>query len=195
MQRRKFLGLSLVFTSVASFLGTSKKLAAQTKGEASPGKGFMVKAGKDRFGEETVFGKSNSLKCKVSARDTDGALYVVEQFDEKGFGPPLHIHPNQDEWFKVEEGNYLVQVGEEVFQLSRGDSAFGPRGVPHTFLPVGEGPHRMILTYHPAGKMEAFFRNIQNPEYRERVKDVKERFAEHEIRIIGPRLTEKVNQG
>lgn len=193
MQRRKFLGLSLAFTSITSLFGFTIKATAQSKADAPPDKGFMVQAGKDRFGEETLFGGENTLKCKVSAKDTDGALYIVEQFDKKGFGPPLHIHPNQDEWFKVEEGAYLVKVGEEVFQLSKGDCAYGPRGVPHTFLPIGEGPHRMILTYQPAGKMEAFFRNIQNPEYRERTKDVNERFAEHNIKIVGPRLSEKPN--
>ncbi len=193
MQRRKFLGLSLAFTSVASWFSFPKKATSQLKGDATSGEGFMVQAGKDRFGEETLFGKENTLKCKVSSKDTEGALYIVEQFDKQDFGPPLHIHPYQDEWFKVEEGNYLVKVGEEVFQLSKGDSAYGPRGVPHTFLPVGEGPHRMVLTYQPAGKMEAFFHNIQNPEYRERVKDVNQRFAEHDIKIVGPRLSEKTN--
>ena len=190
MQRRKFLGLSLTFTSTTSLLGFTLKASTQSKVDTPPGKGFIVKAGKDRFDEESLFGSENTLKCKVSSKDTDGTLYIVEQFDKDRSGPPLHIHPGQDEWFMVAEGAYLIKVGEEVFHLSKGDSAYGPKGVPHTFLPIGEGPHRMIVTFQPAGKMEAFFHNLKNPEYRERVKDVTQRFAEHDMKIVGPRLTE-----
>ena len=74
MQRRKFLGLSLAFTSTPLLFGFRKEAAAQVNSNTPPNKGFMVKAGKDRFGEEMLFGRENTLKCKVSAKDTDGAL-------------------------------------------------------------------------------------------------------------------------
>ena len=61
--------------------------------------------------------------------------------------------------------NYLVKIGEDVFNLKLGDTAFAPRNIPHCFLTIGEGPHQMILTYQPAGKMEDFFYNRKNPAY------------------------------
>jgi hypothetical protein len=65
-------------------------------------KGFKVRAGEARFGEHyKMKGVTlNTLDIKISANDTDGDLAVFEQtgLTPKG-GPPLHIHPFQDEWF------------------------------------------------------------------------------------------------
>ena len=41
------------------------------------------------------------MKCKVSGKDTNNRLYVVEENDPVDVGPPLHIHPNQDEVFFI----------------------------------------------------------------------------------------------
>lgn len=55
---------------------------------------------------------------------------------------PLHIHPNQDEWFYVVEGNYLFQVGNEQYRMAIGDTIFLPRNVPHAFIQVTEKNER-----------------------------------------------------
>jgi quercetin dioxygenase-like cupin family protein len=70
------------------------------------------------------------------------------------------VHHNQDEWFYVVQGEYIVEIGGERFHLSPGDSAFGPRGVPHGWAHVGDGPGRIAFAIAPAGRLEAFFREI-----------------------------------
>src|SRR5215208_3126318 len=56
--------------------------------------GFSVAAGDDRFGEHVTLGAGQPNDCKVSARDTGGALSVFE-FTGDGGGPP-HLHHDQD---------------------------------------------------------------------------------------------------
>jgi mannose-6-phosphate isomerase-like protein (cupin superfamily) len=154
MERRKLIQLFLSVVPIASitpFIAKAQeKLRLLTKG-------FKVEAGKDRWNEDTIFGKEKNMKCKVSGKDTNDVLYVVEENDPVDVGPPLHIHPYKDEVFFITKGNYLVKIGDEVFNLNPGDTAFAPRNIPHCFLTIGEGPHQMILTYQPAGKMEDFF--------------------------------------
>ena len=38
---------------------------------------------------------------KVSSKDTNGQLTVFEYIGKEKGGPPLHIHPNQDEIFFI----------------------------------------------------------------------------------------------
>jgi hypothetical protein len=65
-------------------------------------KGFKVKAGEARFGEHYKMKgiTPNNLDIKISGTDTDNDLAVFEQTGlTPNGGPPLHIHPFQDEWF------------------------------------------------------------------------------------------------
>src|SRR4051812_2017182 len=63
--------------------------------------GFSVAAGKDRFNKPIKLGGTGGEpnNCKVSGKDTDGAMCVFE-FTGVGGGPP-HLHHDQDEWIYV----------------------------------------------------------------------------------------------
>jgi hypothetical protein len=50
-----------------------------------------------------------------------------------------------------------VDVGGEQFLLTAGESAFGPRGVPHAWAFVGEQTGRITFVVTPAGQLEPFF--------------------------------------
>src|SRR6187549_91104 len=55
--------------------------------------GFNVAAGKDRFNEG--FNRyGTTIDCKVSGKDTGGAMCVLEL----NGGWPRHVNPEQDEW-------------------------------------------------------------------------------------------------
>ena len=97
---------------------------------------------------------------KVTTADSNGAFLVVEIAHHAKGGPPRHLHHHQDEWFHVIEGEYIVEIGEERYRLGPGDSAFGPRGVPHRWINVSEGPGRITFVFAPAGLAEAFFLKI-----------------------------------
>lgn len=153
-------------------------------------KGFKVKSGEARFGiHYKMKGVTlNKLDIKISGKDTENDLAVFEQtgLTPKG-GPPLHIHPNQDEWFYVIEGDYLFQVGEEKYQMKAGDTIFLPRNVQHAFVQLTE-KGKMIVSYLPAGKMEEFFSATDkwtSPPSKEEIVKV---FADHDMKVVGPPL-------
>jgi quercetin dioxygenase-like cupin family protein len=153
-------------------------------------KGFKVKSGEARFGEHYKMKgvTSNILDIKISGKDTDGGIAVFEQIGlSPNGGPPLHIHPFQDEWFHVVEGEYFFQVGEEKFQMKAGDTIFLPKNVQHAFIQLTEKA-KMTVTYLPAGKMEAFFSATSkwaSPPTKEEIVKV---FADHDMIVKGPTL-------
>ena len=119
--------------------------------------GFSVAAGRDRFDEEIKL-DGEPLNCKVSAKDTEGAMCAFEFTS----GWPRHIHHDQDEWIYVIDGEWIFKVGDRRFHLSTGESIFLPRNVAHVWGPMGDRPGRIINVYQPAGKMEEFFHALVN---------------------------------
>jgi mannose-6-phosphate isomerase-like protein (cupin superfamily) len=88
----------------------------------------LVPAGTDRFrGKREVFG-SRVIDLKVSAQDTNGGLSVTEIIDVEKGGPARHLHHEQEEWFYVLQGEYVIEVGEERYELGPGDCVFGRAG-------------------------------------------------------------------
>ncbi len=153
-------------------------------------KGFKVNSGAARYGiHYKMKGVTlNTLDLKISANDTVGDLAVFEQtgLTPKG-GPPLHIHPLQDEWFYVVEGEYHFQVGEDKYSMKAGDTIFLPRNIKHAFIQLSE-KGKMIVSYLPAGKMEAFFKvtdSWTSPPSQEEITKV---FEEHDMKIVGAPL-------
>ena len=153
VERRSFLQLAMAALPSA-MLGQSAAAPAPA-GTAST-KGVYVASGTDREGKARTIGVS-STTYKVLTDETAGAMFVMEQANRKKGGPPRHFHLAQDELFFVLEGEYIVEIGPERFHLKAGDCVLGPRMVPHAWAFVGEATGRMLLTYCPAGKMEAFF--------------------------------------
>jgi quercetin 2,3-dioxygenase len=118
-----------------------------------------VLSGEDRFREERGLGIS-TLSIKVSEQDTGGRSLVVEQENRVKGGPPRHRHFDQDEWFYAIAGEYIIEIGGERIRLGPGDSVLAPRNVPHTWAFLGGAPGRLLIGFTPAGKMEAFFREL-----------------------------------
>lgn len=165
--------------------------------------GFSVAAGKDRFDEQIKLGGPGGEPndCKVSGKDTDGALSV---FEFNGGGWPHHLHHEQDEWIYVLEGEFEFQVGKsnKRFRVGAGESVFLPREVPHVWCCVSGKPGKLINVYQPAGKMEDFFRELGKPPkdlitaeqlvgktYTEaQVKSLHRLFAAHGMKLLGPPL-------
>ena len=153
--------------------------------------GFRVNNGEARFGNHyKMKGVTlNQLDIKISSSDTAGDLAVFEQIGltAKG-GPPLHIHPLQDEWFYIVEGEYKFQVGTNVYQMFKGDTIFLPRGVQHAFIQLTENG-KMIVSYLPAGKMEDFFKVTNDWKVPPSKEEIAKVFKEHEMEVVGPPLS------
>jgi mannose-6-phosphate isomerase-like protein (cupin superfamily) len=158
-------------------------------GEGAKTPTAYVPAGGDRFRRQRESGFTRTvIDFKVSTLDTDGGLAICEitAFD-KG-GPPRHLHHEQDEWFYVVEGEYVLEVGEERYELGPGDSVLAPRKVSHVWAHVGEGTGRRIAALQPAGEIEAFFDELATLGSSPEREVLRKAFNSHGMELTGPPL-------
>ncbi len=183
MKRRKFIQAAL---ATAPLTTIDPPLAIPERAE----KGFKISKGEGRYhGHIQLKGvNANILDVKVSGKDTNGALAVFEQTSlSPKRGTPLHVHPNQDEVFHVQEGRYAFLVGEDRFELQTGDSIFLPRKVPHAWTQISE-KGRMTVMLQPAGKLEEFFVTMAGLTIEPSQSEISKIFADHEMQVVGPPL-------
>jgi len=109
-----------------------------------------------------------------------------------GSDPSLHLGTvrnvfyHQDEWFYPLEGEFIFEVGKEKLSQKPGDSLLAPRKVSHVWAYTGGVCGRILIVFMPAGKMEAFFREVtkanamppQDPEL----------WKAHDMELVGPPL-------
>ena len=98
---------------------------------------------------------------KISGATTNGEYGLVEVTVRAGEGSPWHVHPDEDEWFYVLAGEFTVYVGDERLSLSAGSFAFGPKGVPHTFIGETEGS-KALIGFQPF-LFEGFLHEVGEP--------------------------------
>ena len=145
---------------------------------------LLLAVGADRFGEQRGLGIS-TIAFKVTTPNPSDVFVLENTFLAKG-GPARHLHYDQEEWFYILEGEFLFEVGAERFRLQPGNLLLAPRQVPHVWAFVGEGCGRILVAFFPAGKMEAFFREVtranamppQDPEL----------WRAHGMELLGPPL-------
>ncbi len=182
MQRRKFIATTAA--TIPAIVFAQKPAIQPTR----TGRGFVVKANGSRYNESTVlFGGTSPNDCKVSGKDTGGSLAVFEYTGNVKGGPPLHIHHKQDEIFFIVEGEYTFKVGNDIYQLTKGDTIFLPRQVPHAFAQTSE-KGRMYFMFQPAGKMEDYFRKLARFKGQPKPEEAAALFSEHEMKVVGPPL-------
>ncbi len=191
MAHREVLEESLARTR--TLLQTIDKTAAHLKGgnqitNEEIFAGFTVAPGRDRFDEHRSLGEQ-AIDCKLSGRDTGGALSV---FEFHGIAVrPRHLHLEQDEWVYVVAGSLDFEVGDRNFRVVAGESVFLPRKVGHGWASATGEPVRTIHVYQPAGRMEEFFYELgryDDPAIREPLSfdKVCRIFEEHGMKLVGP---------
>lgn len=183
MKRNQFLSTALALFPMAAYNGKLNFYRQQIKG-------FKVNAGKSRSGESyRMKGVTlNILDVKISGKDTGGGLAVFEQTGlTPNGGPPLHIHPNQDEWFYVIEGQYDFQVGSDRFHLKTGDTIFLPRNVQHAFIQLSSTA-KVLVSFIPAGKMENFFAFTDKWASPPTKEEIQKAFEDHDMLVVGSPL-------
>lgn len=156
MKRRSFLKSAAAMLPLAGF---DPHAIANTPASAE---GHVIAAGKDRLNETHSRGYS-SILFKVLPRETSNGLFVIEHMNLVNGGPPLHMHPYQEEYFYLISGEVRFALGDQRLVLRAGDSVLGPRGIPHTFAAVEGKPSHMLIAFSPAGKMEEFLRATAVP--------------------------------
>src|SRR5512135_835415 len=144
----------------------------------------FVKAGEDRYGQKRGLG-IDTIDFKVTSSESSGVFVVEITMHTKG-GPVRHVHYNQDEWWYVVTGEFVVEIGQERFVLGEGDSVWGPRGVPHAWANVSFAGAKMVAQVSPAGQLEAFFLETTKTNQLPGVDS--ELFRKYGFDVVGPPL-------
>lgn len=97
------------------------------------------------------------VEVLATAARTDGDFTLLRtRAEPPGFGPPLHLHRDAAEAFVVLEGDYLMFLEDQQTRCPPGTFVYVPRGTPHTFQVVSEGPGTKLNLFAPAAMTEFF---------------------------------------
>jgi len=97
------------------------------------------------------------LSFLATGEQTGGAYVLVETANNPSTAVPSHIHEREDEtWFAL-EGEYVFEVGGQVFCAHAGDYVFGPRNVAHSYANRSANVARALIMVTGAG-FEGFWR-------------------------------------
>lgn len=153
---------------------------------------FSLATGASRGGEPMLFRNRDLVLAKISGVDTQGRVAIFETTVSPGAGPVLHRHHAQNEWWYVLEGQFLFQVGDERFRSQPGGSVFGPRGLPHAFRCTSKEPGKVLMSFDPAGQIEAFFTKLATlgADAGAGRHNEKELLQQYGLEFVGPPLTE-----
>jgi mannose-6-phosphate isomerase-like protein (cupin superfamily) len=90
---------------------------------------------------------------------TSGQLAILDYGAPKSFGPPRHLHRNDDEIFVILQGTVALWTPSACRTAGPGDFVLLPKGQAHTWRAYGEDPVRLQVTVTP-GEFETFFERI-----------------------------------
>ncbi len=109
--------------------------------------------------------------------------FAFETNSEPGQYVPVHIHPNQDEFILVQEGELDLKLDGEWSKARAGDLVRMPRGVPHGYFNKSDKPCRALFWVAPAGKLEQLFIGLDQMTDVEAIVKLS---AEHEVDFLPP---------
>jgi quercetin dioxygenase-like cupin family protein len=92
----------------------------------------------------------------VDGAATEGRIALLRSSMRGGTASPVHVHEREDETVFMLDGEATFWAGPLRWDLRSGDTAFLPRGVPHTYAITSEAAD-LITVCNPAG-VEQFFR-------------------------------------
>jgi hypothetical protein len=122
---------------------------------------------------------------------------VLEMTLPVGAAPPLHVHDNLDDTWYIFEGQMVVRCGDEELVVGAGHWVSMPRGVPHTFVVVGEHEAKILLV-HDNASFRDLIREVGVPAEAQIVptqpvfpsmEELARAASAHDLRPMGPPLS------
>ncbi|MEL7463440.1 MAG: cupin domain-containing protein [Pseudomonadota bacterium] len=113
--------------------------------------------------------------------------FAFEANSGPGDHVPVHVHPTQDEFILVQEGELDVKLDGEWSKAGPGDLVKMPRGVPHGYFNKSDKPVKALFWVSPPGKLRALFDNLHDLADVEKVVQLS---AEHDVDFLPPEANE-----
>jgi quercetin dioxygenase-like cupin family protein len=120
---------------------------------------------------------------KASSDDT----FAFETNSAPGQFVPVHIHPAQDEFILVQEGELDLKLDGKWFKARAGDLVRMPRGIPHGYFNKSDKPTRALFWVSPAGRLEKLFEKLDNLSDLDQVLKLS---SEHDVDFLPPSASE-----
>lgn len=91
-----------------------------------------------------------------------GSSFAFETNSAPGQFVPVHVHPNQEEFILVQEGELDLKLDGKWMKAKAGDLVRMPRGIPHGYFNKSDRPARALFWVSPAGMLEQLFDRLHN---------------------------------
>jgi len=141
--------------------------------------GGITKAGEGT--KLNILGQTYYLKawCESS--------FAFETNSEPGQHVPVHVHPTQDEFILVQEGELDLKLDGVWSKAKAGDLVRMPKGVPHGYFNKSDKPARALFWVSPAGKLKELFEELHDMTDVEAVVKLS---AGHDVDFLPPEANE-----
>ena len=120
--------------------------------------GFILNADSARGQVFKVFGQT--VTERITAEDSGGAYYVMEELSPPGTGVPPHRHTHEDEIVQVLAGTFEVFLDGEVSVVEAGATLHFARGTRHGFRNIGTTDGRTLWFATPGTATQALLRTL-----------------------------------
>jgi quercetin dioxygenase-like cupin family protein len=113
--------------------------------------------------------------------------FAFETNSAPGQFVPVHIHPTQDEFILVQEGELDLKLDGVWTKARAGDLVRMPKGIPHGYFNKSDKPARALFWVSPARKLKDLFDALHDLTDVPRVIELS---AQHEVNFLPPEANE-----
>jgi mannose-6-phosphate isomerase-like protein (cupin superfamily) len=109
---------------------------------------YLVKLEDGR--NEPIKGLQNALRIVLVDKDTVGAediTFLYFKLEAKVLPEKKHVHRNAEEVMYTLSGKGIACVGQQEFEVVKGDTVWVPRGEVHRVANPSDEPLEMIVIY------------------------------------------------
>jgi uncharacterized cupin superfamily protein len=142
-----------------------------------------LEGGITRNGEGLAGVEWNILGQRYFPKAVCDTSFAFETNSEPGQFVPVHVHPTQDEFILVQEGQLELKLGGVWHTARAGDLVRMPRGVPHGYFNKSDRPARALFWVSPAGKLKELFDTLHDMTD---IDAVLRASAEHDVDFLPP---------
>ncbi|PSJ58354.1 cupin domain-containing protein [Kumtagia ephedrae] len=111
------------------------------------------------------------------------STFAFETNSAPGQFVPVHIHPTQDEFILVQEGELDLKLDGQWVKAKAGDLVRMPRGIPHGYFNKSDKPARALFWVSPTRMLDQLFEKLHDLSDPAEVVRIS---AEHEVEFLPP---------
>ena len=109
------------------------------------------------------------------------STFAFETNSQPGQFVPVHVHPTQDEFILVQEGELDLKLDGKWMKAKAGDLVRMPRGIPHGYFNKSDKPCRALFWVSPAGRLKELFEELHD---KSDIPQIIKLSAEHDVDFL-----------